>query len=328
MISIIIPVYNTAGYLDKCIASVVDQAFSDIEILLIDDCSTDGSSDILDRWAEKDPRIFVFHKKENSGVSDSRNMGLRMAHGDFIGFVDSDDWIEPEMYYELYRWIENTGADIAFGGYNRIMADGTASRTPPLESGSVVSTDEALEHCIPQRGAGRYDLFTVDKLYRRSSITKNGELILFDKNFCYGEDVLWLIQVILNSQKIVYWKGCGYNYLTDRQGNTWSDLNRFNDMVKCKSAMDTNREIYRLLLDADIGPINNAFQRLLYYRRFAFRTAVNLHDLTAYKEYHSGYYRDLLRWYTKNKSLIGLRWMIRQFGADFVFQAKRLLSKT
>ena len=97
LISVIVPVYNVEEYLDRCIESIVNQTYKNLEILLIDDGSTDNSYNICDKWAKKDNRIKVVHK-ENGGVSSARNVGLDVATGDYIGFVDSDDYISIDMY--------------------------------------------------------------------------------------------------------------------------------------------------------------------------------------------------------------------------------------
>lgn len=101
LISIIIPVYNVEHYLDKCLESVCGQTYTNLEIILVDDGSTDKSGEICDAYAAKDARIKVIHQ-ENVGQSAARNVALEVAQGDFLGFVDSDDWIEPDMYRFLY----------------------------------------------------------------------------------------------------------------------------------------------------------------------------------------------------------------------------------
>ena len=99
-LSIIVPVYNTAQYLPQCIESILKQSFKNWELILIDDGSTDGSAEICEEWAQKDARIKVIHKV-NSGQADSRNQALEICQGAYIGFVDSDDWIEESMYEVL-----------------------------------------------------------------------------------------------------------------------------------------------------------------------------------------------------------------------------------
>lgn len=116
MISVIVPVYNVEPYLRKCLDSVIDQTYRDIEILVIDDGSTDGCGRICDEYAERDERVKVFHT-ENRGLSCARNLGLDEAQGEWIGFVDSDDWIEPDMYECLLSRALETGADVVECGY-------------------------------------------------------------------------------------------------------------------------------------------------------------------------------------------------------------------
>ncbi|SFG65331.1 glycosyltransferase family 2 protein [Oribacterium sp. WCC10] len=116
MISVIVPVYNVEPYLRKCLDSIVNQTYKDLEILVIDDGSTDGCGKICDEYGEKDKRIRVFHT-ENRGLSAARNLGLDEAKGDWIGFVDSDDWIDEDMYEALYDRALETGADVVECGY-------------------------------------------------------------------------------------------------------------------------------------------------------------------------------------------------------------------
>lgn len=99
-ISVIVPVYNAEKYLDRCVESIVAQTYKNLEIILVDDGSTDNSPAICDAWAKKDSRIRVIHKK-NGGVSSARNAGLDACTGDYIGFADADDWMEPDMYEVL-----------------------------------------------------------------------------------------------------------------------------------------------------------------------------------------------------------------------------------
>ena len=111
-LDIIVPVYNTAAYIDKCIGSIVNQTFKDWRLIIVDDGSTDASPEICDRWADTDKRITVIHKP-NTGQGDSRNVALRMSTAPLVGFVDSDDWVEPDMYATLVGELHSHNADIA-----------------------------------------------------------------------------------------------------------------------------------------------------------------------------------------------------------------------
>ena len=327
MISVIIPVYNTALYLDKCIQSLVDQKYRDLEIILIDDGSQDESPAIMKRWAEKDDRIRPVFKEKNSGVSDSRNIGLRMAKGDYIGFVDSDDWVEPEMYDELVGQLEKTGADIVFSGIKRIEDNIVTNVRVTEQTGTILSVDDALVRVMPPREAGRYNLYIVDKLFRKTALVKEGSLIIFDPEYSFGEDVLWLMQVLLNSKTVVFCDICGYNYRTTNSGNTWTALSNYMSLKHCASALEANQQIYRILHEAGSKAENNQLQRVLYYQRYAFRTAAKQKDSTAYRTYRSSYYPKLLRWYAGNRTWSGLKWLMRQAESDVLFRAKYLLGK-
>ena len=111
LITVIVPVYNIKDYVEKCIVSLVNQTYSNLEIILVDDGSTDGSGDICERFAVQDNRIIVLHKP-NGGLSDGRNYALDRAKGELIAFVDGDDWIHPQMYELMYATMKETDADI------------------------------------------------------------------------------------------------------------------------------------------------------------------------------------------------------------------------
>ena len=113
LISVIVPVYKAEKYLDKCVQSIVNQTYKNLEIILVDDGSPDNCPEMCDEWAKKDSRIKVIHK-ENGGVSSARNAGLDNSFGDYIGFVDSDDFIENDFYECLYDNLVENGADISF----------------------------------------------------------------------------------------------------------------------------------------------------------------------------------------------------------------------
>ena len=125
MISVIVPVYNTEQYLPRCIESILSQSFTDFELLLIDDGSTDGSGKICDAYAEKDNRIRVFHK-ENGGVSSARNMGLDEAKGEWVYFVDSDDELLHDGLQVLF---DNTNkeVDVVLAGFEEVSEEGVIS---------------------------------------------------------------------------------------------------------------------------------------------------------------------------------------------------------
>lgn len=122
LISIVVPVYNVEKYLKKCIDSLVSQTLNDIEIILVDDGSEDSSGKICDEYANRDNRIRVIHKK-NGGLSDARNAGIQEATGEYIGFIDSDDWVTRDMYRSLYDVAINNDADIVQCNFIKVFSN-------------------------------------------------------------------------------------------------------------------------------------------------------------------------------------------------------------
>lgn len=114
-VSVVVPVYNVEKYLDECISSICASTLYDIEILLIDDGSTDASGDIAEQWQRRDRRVKVYHKT-NGGLSDARNYGIQLCQGEYIAFVDSDDKIAPEMFEDMYRACKQDGTKISICG--------------------------------------------------------------------------------------------------------------------------------------------------------------------------------------------------------------------
>ena len=143
-ISIIVPVYKTRLYLRKCIDSLLAQTHRDLEIILVDDGSPDNCGRICDEYAQKDPRIRVIHKP-NGGLSDARNAGLDICTGDYIGFVDSDDWIEPTMYETLLALLLRFDADMAFGGVaDELERDGTVTTFKTSDYGQTPFSEDRI----------------------------------------------------------------------------------------------------------------------------------------------------------------------------------------
>ena len=122
LVSVIIPAYNIEDYIGRCLDSIISQTYKNLEIIVVDDGSRDYTGEILDNYAKKDRRIKVIHK-ENGGVSSARNKGIEAAEGDYIGFIDGDDLIEPGMYKTLVDLLEEENADIAHCGYQMVFPD-------------------------------------------------------------------------------------------------------------------------------------------------------------------------------------------------------------
>ncbi len=171
LISVIVPVYNIIPYLPRCVESLRKQTYRNLEILLIDDGSTDDTPALCDRLAEEDTRIRVFHK-ENGGPSSARNFGLEQAKGDYVGFVDSDDYVDADMYEGLYRAIAGTGMPVAQVGRDEIDKDGNIlpNICEPVAQAQVIPAQDFLKELLMHRGDCSFctkllqkDLFTEEK---------------------------------------------------------------------------------------------------------------------------------------------------------------------
>ena len=226
-ISIIVPIYNVEKYLDKCIKSIVNQSFKNLEIILVDDGSLDNCPAICDEWTKKDYRIKVIHK-ENGGLSDARNAGLSVASGDYIAFVDSDDYIEPDMYEKLLKVAIDNNCDIVSCKL-RMVYENDINLIANDDTGEVIyySTEDAISALIDDK----IRQVVWNKLYK-ADIIKN---IPFDVGK-YHEDEFWSYQAIGNATKIATIDYTGYNYLQRSgsiMGNGYS-LKRL-DAVDAKS---------------------------------------------------------------------------------------------
>lgn len=197
-ISIIVPVYNVEQYLSRCIDSILNQTFSDFELLLIDDGSLDKSSKICDEYALKDSRIRVFHK-ENGGVSSARNLGLDNVRGEWVTFVDSDDWVKNNY---LKHFIANSYHDLIICGHQKF---GCSTKTEILEEHNSIKVDSnllniwdkhLLTHCFVY-------WFPWAKFYRNHIIQKNS--IRFNTEMIYSEDFCFVLEYLscINEYKIL-----------------------------------------------------------------------------------------------------------------------------
>lgn len=153
LISIIVPVYNIKEYLERCVNSILAQTYENIEVLLVDDGSTDGTSQLVDELGKKDNRIRVFHK-ENGGSSSARNLGIGEAKGAYLGFIDSDDYIEPYMFEKLYEAIQRTGMPIAQGSREEIDEQGNflPDICIPPEKETVYSSKDFMKELLLHKG--------------------------------------------------------------------------------------------------------------------------------------------------------------------------------
>ena len=247
-ISIIVPVYNAEQFLCNCIDSILNQQLKDIEIILVDDGSSDKSGEICDYYAQLDKRVQVLHL-ENQGASNARNRGIELASGDFIGFVDADDWIDKDMYLDMLDKMIRVNTDVVicsnviFNGESELYAGF------PWEDHSVFGNKEIAEQVIPaflapmdiEANSQQIVMGSVWKcLFRKEVIRRNK--IKFDSQIKYAEDLIFVLQFLSKSKKVLVINAPYYHYRLDIKNKTgitqkyihdlYFDLKRVNQHIK------------------------------------------------------------------------------------------------
>jgi glycosyltransferase involved in cell wall biosynthesis len=222
-ISVIIPIYNSEKYLPRCLDSVCNQTLSDIEIICIDDCSTDNSLEILKEYSQNYPNLIVKHLEKNQGASFARNAGLALATGEYLAFVDSDDEIDLDFYEKLYEKAGEENSDIVRGQAIEITYSGRKNFVPQIEQGNKLF----------------FLNFWLIAIYKRSLIAQNN--ISFSVNHCLGEDLLFLNQALLAAKDLKLVDGTYYHYYRREDSSDSKVLSE----AKIKSALD----VYERMID-------------------------------------------------------------------------------
>ena len=162
LVSVIIPVYNVENFLDRCVESVVSQSYDNLQIILVDDCSTDNSGMICDSWQKKDKRIEVIHKV-NGGLSDARNFGLDAVRGEYVTLIDSDDYVDTEYITYLYNLIDNYKCSISISSYYVSKVSGNEDCGKGFKDG-ILDTAEAIARMLCDEG---FSVSACSKLYKK-----------------------------------------------------------------------------------------------------------------------------------------------------------------
>lgn len=249
-ISIIIPAYNIRNYIEKCLDSVCAQTYRNIEIIVVDDGSTDGTADIIDIYAKnKDSRVKAIHQK-NSGVTSARLEGVKKAEGEFIGFVDGDDYIEPYMYESLYKNAVEYNADISHCGYQMVFPNGRIDYY--YNTGSIKVQDNET---------GVKDLLTGNfiepglwnKLYKKTLFLAFFSNVKMDYSIKINEDLLMNYYLFREAKKSVFMDKCPYHYLLRKNSAATSGLNinKIYDPIKVTkkilAELNSEAEIYYIV---------------------------------------------------------------------------------
>lgn len=219
-LSVIVPVYKVESYIHKCVDSILEQTYTNLEVILVDDGSPDNCGKICDEYAAKDKRVKVIHKK-NGGLSDARNAGIDISTGNIIGFIDSDDYIEARMYEEMIDYMEHNNLDIVCADTNQVKGNKIKFK-PRYKKNYVWNKQEALSEILN----GNLDNAAWNKIYKREIIGNTR----FPQGRVY-EDVATIYKFIYNADKVGYLSKPYYYYVKRKGSIVTSGFN-------CKSRYD------------------------------------------------------------------------------------------
>lgn len=271
-ISIIVPVYNVQDYLEKCLDSILNQTLTDFEVILVDDGSKDNSSIICDQYVRKDSRIKVIHQ-DNNGVSHARNRGLDLATGDYIGFVDPDDYIDERMYEFLVHKIEEVGADLAICSFLVATKDEVIAYNNGAEY-QFFNQEQAIQYYFNERLPFDYS-FLCNKLFHKKLFKE----IRLNPKLSVQEDSEVLIRILDLCSSIVYIPDSLYVYYVRADSATRSKLT-----LKQLTGADSLYEVYKYTKHSLPKYSKYALNKyLLYYFNLVIELVKNEKDFN--KEY-------------------------------------------
>lgn len=214
LFSVIMPVYNVEKYINKSVDSVLKQGYENFELILVDDKTPDGSGIICDRYAEKDSRVKVIHKPQNEGLGFARNTGLVSATGDYIIFMDSDDWIEPDTLEKIYGYLKETPVDIlAFGFYHDYLDKNSElikTDNVAFKNDIIAQNSEDIARVVMEMDLGRNFPYAWSKAYSHTFLKEKA--LLFDKTKLM-EDFVFNIAAFGKADSVRIIKDTFYHYI-------------------------------------------------------------------------------------------------------------------
>ena len=259
MVSIIVPVYNAEQYLRRCVDSILNQEYTDFELFLVNDGSTDSSGDICEEYGNKDTRVIVI-QKENTGVSDSRNLALDRARGKYLQFLDSDDWITPDATRLFVRAAEEYGCDMVISDFYRVVGE-RLSPKGDIEEEGVLTQEEFAAHMMENPADFYYGVLW-NKLYRRDLVEEHS--LRMDTNINWCEDFLFNLEYIRYA-KVFYALHAPIYYYVKRKGSLASQGISISKTVKMKlNVFEYYNNFYKHVLEEEDYEKN----RLQVYRFF------------------------------------------------------------
>ncbi|MGM9843051.1 MAG: glycosyltransferase [Muribaculaceae bacterium] len=233
LLSVIIPAYNVEKYIDHCLNTVTNQTYQNLEIILVDDGSPDNSGNIIDEWSKKDSRIKVIHK-ENGGLGFARNSGLEIATGDYIAFIDSDDYIDLNMYETLINKAIETKSDIVYCGFHKGVNYDSFEDISDFSTEITFNENQILDLSLafvrknPIIAKEKLAMSVWHSIYRKNVIKVN----FYSERVVGSEDLHFQISAVLNSKQITFIPDCLYYYRYN--GNSLSHNLKFDIYFRYK----------------------------------------------------------------------------------------------
>lgn len=289
LISIIIPIYKTEMYLNRCLDSVINQTYKNIEIILVDDGSPDSCGKICDEYAIKDSRIRVFHK-ENGGVSSARNLGILEANGEFIAFIDSDDYVELDFISYLYKLIKDYKVDMSICGY--CFHDGERKQYT-IGNENLLSKEAALKQLFYRTS---YQGFLCNKLFSKKVITDNN--LWLNESITICEDLLFVFQYMMCINQVIYGSLSKYHYVLNTNSAYYSRYTQQKFNSSTLTALKAYQIIERMIVESNLSKelYNILKARVVFYKVGLLRNMIETGYQNSYlqKKLHSDIRKDLL----------------------------------
>ncbi|MDR2356392.1 MAG: glycosyltransferase [Clostridiales Family XIII bacterium] len=240
LISVVIPCYNVENYIVKCLESVLSQSHGNLEVIVVNDGSTDGTADRIKPYLT-DKRV-VYMNRPNAGVSAARNAGTDAARGDFLAFADSDDFLAPDMYERLYAAVREAGADTAVCDYNLVYEDRTVTAYSQIRDETTDVYDDVYGYFMKYCACARPNNYIWTRLYKTEIVKKSG--VRFEP-YRIGDDTLFNFKLLPHIRRVVFVAGGLYNYLQRSDSNVYTFANKGNPAEVYADTFQALADYYR-----------------------------------------------------------------------------------
>lgn len=270
MISVIVPIYKAEQYIHRCVDSILAQSYTDLELLLVDDGSPDGCGVICDAYAAQDSRVRVLHK-ENGGVSSARNLGLDNTKGEWITFVDSDDWVESDF---LEKMMISADTDLVVGGNVRPSGELKQATDKLYDTASMADfLEEHLNGSLLRAPWGKLLRYSIIEHYH----------IRFDEHIRFGEDTIFIYKYLCQCQVVSTISSCGYHY-TDKDDVWWRNARKYKlSLAEIDDSLGQTLDLTQQLSDKFRANLDIVPSLIIFLRMFTVYNYTDGDTVLAYK---------------------------------------------